>query len=103
MYERCRPMKGPIWEKRFVLVLAGFIDCDAALFPVANPLICCTEFAPRNPPGALGCPSSPVELGAALLGRGPHEPEAVRTAPTDGSGASVQRLQLTVRQWGEAQ
>jgi hypothetical protein len=65
-------MKGAIWEKGFVLVLAGFIDRETALFLVANPFIFCTEFARRNPPGALGCPPSPVEPGAALLGIGPE-------------------------------
>src|SRR6266446_10093062 len=95
-------MEGTIWEKRFVRVLPGFIDRDTALFPVANPLIFCTEFAPGNPPGALGGPPSPVEPHAALRGIGPRKPEAVRTTPTDGSGARVQRFQLTLRQWGEA-
>jgi hypothetical protein len=102
VYERGRPMEGTLWEKRFVRVRPGLIDRDTALFPVANALIFCTEFVPGNPPGGLGGPPSPVEPGAALLGSGPQEPEAIRTPPTVASGARVQRFPLTLRQWGEA-
>src|SRR5207253_3329129 len=85
-----------------IFILPGFIDRPTALFPVANSLIFCTECALSNAPGPRGCSPSPVEPRAALLGIGPQELEAVRTAPTDGSGTSVQRFQLPLRQWGEA-